>query len=316
MLFNSAGLGRFDECSHDDRENRDQEREEGPGDELQRVDLQGSGDEDPGNRPRDHRVDGGPGVIQDPGQVFTRQAQVIEGVPERLAGEDDGQVVFADHQIDPDTGDRGCQRQPPWCLDDAGQVVDDRADDVELDQKSPESQGEDDQGQGGQHAGNPTLGEQGVDRLVTGVGNVTHHDGLGNGRNASRRGVQPAEEGRKERTQAQRRDSRDLENRQDDQQDDRQEGPAGDPEAISEPVHHLVDGGQADVFRIKPENRVGDHAEEPGWDVSQHQGLDVLVDVDVTDTGGQVGGAGQWGNVRTAKGTGDNHPGGQTRVDL
>lgn len=50
--------------------------------------------------------------------------------------QDDGEVVFTDHQVDADTSDGGCQGQPASGLHDSGQVVDDGVDDVELNQET------------------------------------------------------------------------------------------------------------------------------------------------------------------------------------
>lgn len=99
--------------------------------------------------------------------------------------QDDGEVVFTDHQVDANTSDGGCQGQPASGLHDSGQVVDDGVDDVELNQETAQGQGKDNQGQRSQHTGDPTLGEQGVDCFVAGVGNVAHHNRLGDGGNAS-----------------------------------------------------------------------------------------------------------------------------------
>ena len=209
-------LAWLEEEADDDGQQCNKEREEGPGDKLERVDLQSARDEDPGNAPRHDGVDGRPGIVQNPGEVFPLQAELIKGGKEGLAREDDGEVVFTDHQVDADTGDGGGQGQSASRLHDSGQVVDDGVDDVELNQETTECQGEDNQGQGSQHTGDSPLGEQGVNCLVVGVGNVAHHDCLGNGGNTGGWGVDPAECGSKEGAKAQRRDGGDLQDCQDD----------------------------------------------------------------------------------------------------
>lgn len=80
MLLNSCFLLTwFEEEANDDGQNRNQKREEGPGDEIERVDLQGTRDEDPGNTPRHDRVDGRPGIVEDPGEVLPLQPELVKG---------------------------------------------------------------------------------------------------------------------------------------------------------------------------------------------------------------------------------------------
>lgn len=77
-----------------------------------------------------------------------------------------------------------------------------------------------------------------------------------------------------------------------------------------------MDGAETDVLGIQAEDGVEDDADGPGGDVGDHQGLDVLVDTDLTDASGQVGSPGQRRDVGSAEGPGDDHPGGQAWVDL
>lgn len=66
------------EHSGDHRKDGDQEREEGPGDELQWVDLQGSGDKNTGNAPWNDSVDCRTSIVQDPGEELTLEAQLVK----------------------------------------------------------------------------------------------------------------------------------------------------------------------------------------------------------------------------------------------
>lgn len=80
MLLNSCFLFAWlEEEADDDGQQRNQEREEGPGDKLERVDLQGARDEDAGNAPRHDGVDGRPSIVQNPGEVFPFQAELVKG---------------------------------------------------------------------------------------------------------------------------------------------------------------------------------------------------------------------------------------------
>ena len=80
-------------------------------------------------------------------------------------------------------------------------------------------------------------------------------------------------------------------------------------------MHHLVDGIETDAAGVEAENGVEDEADGPGGDVRDHQGLDVFVDADLTDAGGEVGGSRQRGDVGAAEGTGDDDPGSQSGID-
>lgn len=128
--------------------------------------------------------------------------------------------------------------------------------------------------------------------------------------------MNPAQGGGEEGAKTQGRDGRYLQDCQDNQEDDGEEGPAGNPEAVCQAVHHLVDGVEADLLGIQTEDGVEDDTDCPGWNIGDQQGTDVFVDTDLTDTSGEVGRPGQWGDVRTAEGPRDDHPGGQPRVNL
>lgn len=124
-----------------------QEWEECPWDKLQWVNLQSPSDEDSGNTPRNNCVDRGPGIIQDSSKEFSLQAQLVKGLEEGLTRQDDGKVVFTDHQVNPDTSDGGGKGNPASTLNNSGQVFNDGVDNVELDQETTKGEGKDNQSQ-------------------------------------------------------------------------------------------------------------------------------------------------------------------------